>query len=151
MTFCVYGIRGSNDKRTYIGQCEYLLERLGRHNSGSVKSTASNRPWILIAVQFFETRAAARWVEYQLKKSRGKRNKWLRQNAVDQGSRWGYAPEGASREGKKDYLHFLYIAHGALSETQYFIHLAQRLHYLSLEDGDALREQMKSPLPVYTV
>jgi hypothetical protein len=59
--------------------------------------------------------------------------------------------EGASREGKKDYLHFLYIARGSLSETQYFIHLAQRLHYLSLEDGDALREQMKSPLPVYTV
>jgi hypothetical protein len=52
--------------------------------------------------------------------------------------------EGASREGKKDYLHFLYIARGSLSETQYFIHLAQRLHYLSLEDGDALPEQMKS-------
>ncbi len=28
--------------------------------------------------------------------------------------------EGASRESKKDYLHFLYIARGSLSETQYF-------------------------------
>jgi four helix bundle protein len=27
--------------------------------------------------------------------------------------------EGASRESKKDYLHFLYIARGSLSETQY--------------------------------
>ena len=59
--------------------------------------------------------------------------------------------EGASRESKKDYLHFLYIARGSLSETQYFIHLARRLDYLSLEEADALREQTKSSLPVYTV
>ena len=51
--------------------------------------------------------------------------------------------EGASRESKKDYLHFLYIARGSLSETQYFIHLAQRLQYLSPEEADTLREQMK--------
>ena len=51
--------------------------------------------------------------------------------------------EGASRESKKDYLHFLYIARGALSETQYFIHLARRLDYLSSADADALREQTK--------
>jgi four helix bundle protein len=51
--------------------------------------------------------------------------------------------EGASRESKKDYLHFLYIARGSLSETQYFIHLARRLNYLSLEEAGALREQTK--------
>ena len=51
--------------------------------------------------------------------------------------------EGASRESKKDYLHFLYIARGSLSETQYFIHLARRLDYLSVEESDALHEQTK--------
>ena len=51
--------------------------------------------------------------------------------------------EGASRESKKDYLHFLYIARGSLSETQYFIHLARRLDYLSLQEADALRDQTK--------
>jgi four helix bundle protein len=51
--------------------------------------------------------------------------------------------EGASRESKKDYLHFLYIARGSLSETQYFIHLARRLDYLSVEEADTLREQTK--------
>jgi four helix bundle protein len=51
--------------------------------------------------------------------------------------------EGASRESKKDYLHFLYIARGSLSETQYFIHLARRLNYLSLEEADTLRQQTK--------
>ena len=51
--------------------------------------------------------------------------------------------EGASRESKKDYLHFLYIARGSLSETQYFIHLARRLNYLPPEESDMLREQTK--------
>ena len=51
--------------------------------------------------------------------------------------------EGSSRESKKDYLHFLYIARGSLSETQYFIHLARRLNYFGKEESDTLREQTK--------
>jgi four helix bundle protein len=51
--------------------------------------------------------------------------------------------EGSSRESKKDYLHFLYIARGSLSETQYFIHLALRLGYLSSEEADTLHGQTK--------
>lgn len=39
--------------------------------------------------------------------------------------------EGSSRESKRDYLHFLHIARGSLSESQYFIHLACRLGYLT--------------------
>lgn len=46
--------------------------------------------------------------------------------------------EGSSRESKKDYLHFLYIARGSLSETQYFIHLSRRLGYLSVQEADRL-------------
>jgi len=38
--------------------------------------------------------------------------------------------EGSSHDSKKDYLHFLYIARGSLSETQNFIHLAHRLGYI---------------------
>jgi len=51
--------------------------------------------------------------------------------------------EGSSRESKKDYLHFLYIARGSLSEAQYFIHLAHRLHYLSGQETDNLFGQTK--------
>jgi four helix bundle protein len=51
--------------------------------------------------------------------------------------------EGASRESKKDYLHFLYIGRGSLSETQYFIHLSRRLDYLPSEEADGLHNQTK--------
>jgi four helix bundle protein len=51
--------------------------------------------------------------------------------------------EGSSRESKKDYLHFLYIARGSLSETQYFIHLSQRLGYLNAQEADVLIGQTK--------
>ena len=51
--------------------------------------------------------------------------------------------EGSSRETRKDYLHFLYIARGSLSETQYFIHLARRLGYLSPDEADKLHGQTK--------
>jgi four helix bundle protein len=51
--------------------------------------------------------------------------------------------EGSSRESKRDYLHFLYIARGSLSEIQYFVHLSHRLGYLSAEQSAELRDQTK--------
>jgi four helix bundle protein len=47
--------------------------------------------------------------------------------------------EGSSRQSQKDYLHFLYISRGSLSEAHYFIHLAQRLGYIRLEETETLR------------
>lgn len=51
--------------------------------------------------------------------------------------------EGSARESKKDYLHFLYIARGPLSECQYFIHLASRLDYLGLESAQEVKGQLQ--------
>ena len=39
--------------------------------------------------------------------------------------------EGASRRHKKDYLHFLYMSRGSIAETEYLLHLANRLGYLN--------------------
>lgn len=51
--------------------------------------------------------------------------------------------EGSSRESKRDYLHFLHIARASLSESQYFIHLACRLGYLSESDQSRLQAQSR--------
>lgn len=49
--------------------------------------------------------------------------------------------EGANRSSKKEYLHFLSIAAGSLAETRYFLHLLQRLGYLSGPDYQQLVTQ----------
>ncbi len=51
--------------------------------------------------------------------------------------------EGSARESQRDYPPFLYIARGSLTETQYFVHLAHRLGYLSDDDYRQLAEQIK--------
>ncbi len=56
--------------------------------------------------------------------------------------------EGSSRESMKDYLHFLHIARGSLSETRYFIHLARRLNYLTVEEQRPLTEASEEALRV---
>lgn len=52
--------------------------------------------------------------------------------------------EGSARGTKRDYLHFLHIARGSLTEAQYFIHLSQRLGYLPDSNYKALMEQTKA-------
>ena len=52
--------------------------------------------------------------------------------------------EGSSRESKRDYLHFLYIARGSLSEAQYFVHLSHRLGYLPDGEAEKLDARTKS-------
>lgn len=43
----------------YIGSAEDLDNRLGRHNSGQVKSTKAYRPWRLFEYHEFRTRSEA--------------------------------------------------------------------------------------------
>lgn len=54
--------------------------------------------------------------------------------------------EGAARQSKKDYLHFLYIARGSAAEVQYFIHLAGRLGYLTAAQIGNLSDQSRQSL-----
>ena len=50
--------------------------------------------------------------------------------------------EGSGRESNADYLRFLSMARGSLAETEYFLHLARRLGYLSEVDWDQLTAQV---------
>jgi putative endonuclease len=78
--FTVYAIQSLSAKRIYIGQTKDLSKRLQYHNLGYVKSTSRTRPWKLIAFVRVNSSSEARWVERELKKSRGKRMKWIEQN-----------------------------------------------------------------------
>jgi len=48
--------------------------------------------------------------------------------------------EGAGRQTKKDYLHFLYIANGSLAEVRYHLHLSKRLDILSSDQYRQISE-----------
>jgi putative endonuclease len=77
--FIVYAIKSSRTGRIYIGQTNDLDARLLEHNKGNVPSTRKECPWHAIKTEGFDTRSQARWHEYQLKSSRGRRLKWLEQ------------------------------------------------------------------------
>ena len=50
--------------------------------------------------------------------------------------------EGAGRESNPDYLRFLSMAQGSLSETEYFLHLSNRLGYLKESEWNQITEQV---------
>ncbi len=77
--FIVYAIKSISTGRIYIGQTNDPAARLLEHNRGNVSSTQYETPWQIIKTEAFDTRSQARWYEYQLKSSRGRRLKWLEQ------------------------------------------------------------------------
>jgi predicted GIY-YIG superfamily endonuclease len=77
MMFFVYAIKSDMRNRIYIGHAKDIERRLRYHNFGYVRSTAKHRPWVLVAKQGFGNRNEARWLERQLKRSIGRRDKWL--------------------------------------------------------------------------
>jgi len=75
--YFVYAIQSLSKKRIYIGHTKDFKKRLQYHNAGYVKSTSNARPWVLLALDEFDTRSKARWIERELKRSSGKRRKWI--------------------------------------------------------------------------
>jgi predicted GIY-YIG superfamily endonuclease len=81
----VYAIQNTSG-RIYIGQTGNWDTRSKAHNGGSVRSTRTDGPWRLVAFAKCPTQSDARWLEFQLKRSRGKRIKWLEKHSV--GNEW---------------------------------------------------------------
>jgi putative endonuclease len=67
MTFFVYILYSEEFDAFYKGQTQNLEERLNRHNSGLVKSTARYKPWKLVWVTKKTTRKEALSLEKKLK------------------------------------------------------------------------------------
>ena len=59
-------------KRIYVGHTSNIGFRLARHNEGLVRSTAAHRPWRVLFVEEFDTRAEAMRREKQLKGGQGR-------------------------------------------------------------------------------
>jgi len=81
--FFVYAIQNLSSERIYIGQTRDLDQRLSYHNAGYVRSTSGDRPFRLIALQQISNRSEARWIERELKRSKGKRTKWIEQHRIE--------------------------------------------------------------------
>ncbi len=135
--FYAYAIRSHFHGRTYIGQTNDLNKRLQSHNSGHVRSTAKDRPWELLAIEEFDTREEARWLERQLKKSRGKREAWINAHYV-QSIQLG---EG-KRRYEKHFISKLSDADAEQLETQHWIIIAQDCEYLTHEQFESLKQKL---------
>ena len=81
--YYVYAIQSMPKERIYIGHTEQIDARLKYHNLGYVKSTFKDRPWRLVASETTDKRDEARWLERSLKRSRGKRLKWIEANRIN--------------------------------------------------------------------
>jgi predicted GIY-YIG superfamily endonuclease len=80
----VYALRSSGKGLIYIGQTKDLPGRIQCHNKGYVRSTRNGRPWELIAFEKLKSINEARWIENGLKRSQGKRMKWLEEKRLAQ-------------------------------------------------------------------
>jgi putative endonuclease len=79
----IYALQSKANGRIYVGQTNDINKRLHSHNEGYVKSTSDGRPWELVALEKVESVSQARWKEKELKKSLGKRIKWLEQKRLN--------------------------------------------------------------------
>jgi putative endonuclease len=70
--FYVYILKSTINKDLYIGYSEDLKRRLMEHNSGNVRATKPNRPWILIYYEAYKDKRDASKREKHLKMHRVK-------------------------------------------------------------------------------
>ncbi|MBI3586360.1 MAG: GIY-YIG nuclease family protein [Ignavibacteriales bacterium] len=71
MKYFFYILRSKNDGRYYKGQTEDVEARLQRHNRGDSRSTKAGRPWELVYVEEYTSRAEAIRRERFLKSASG--------------------------------------------------------------------------------
>ena len=81
--FVVYVLYSVNHQKIYIGYTSALIDRFHSHNKFSTRGyTVKYRPWIVVHVEFFESKIAALKREKEIKSSRGRDFIW---NQIKQG------------------------------------------------------------------
>ncbi len=71
MEYCVYILWSYSAKKSYVGFTSCVIERMKSHNELGRNWTASYRPWILVHIEFFETKQQAMQREKYFKSGRG--------------------------------------------------------------------------------
>jgi putative endonuclease len=70
--FVVYILYSEKFQKDYVGMSSDLIDRFHSHNSLATKGyTVKFRPWMVIYVEFFETKSAALKREKYFKSGRG--------------------------------------------------------------------------------
>ncbi|HNQ67105.1 MAG TPA: GIY-YIG nuclease family protein [Bacteroidales bacterium] len=82
MRYYIYILYSEKFDKYYYGQTNDLKERLIKHNSKKVNSTAKYSPWIIFAYKELETRSEAIAFERKIKnlKSRTRVHEYLRKH-----------------------------------------------------------------------
>ncbi|MEQ8582187.1 MAG: GIY-YIG nuclease family protein [Marinoscillum sp.] len=80
--FYVYILKSIEHARHYTGMTSDLERRLSEHNSGKTKSTRAFKPWKLVYLEEYDTRAEARNREKYLKSGSGR--EWLKTKIASQ-------------------------------------------------------------------
>ncbi len=77
--FAVYVLFSQKFDKIYIGYTSDLISRFKSHNELGKGWSKKFRPWIVIHLEFFNTKKEAMIREKQLKSSRGRN--WIRKNS----------------------------------------------------------------------
>jgi len=70
--FFLYILYSQSKDRFYIGSTGNLSDRINRHNSGRSKATKAGRPWKLMYVEEFNSRADAMKREFFIKNKKSR-------------------------------------------------------------------------------
>ena len=77
MDYVVYILYSAKSNRNYTGYTTDLITRFASHNAFGKDSTRLYRPWIVVHVEFFETKGEALKKEKYYKSGRGSQKKNL--------------------------------------------------------------------------
>jgi len=79
--FFTYVLYSPSHDRIYVGQTDNMDARISRHNAGLIKSTKAYKPWELLHVEEFSSRAEAMNREKELKSHKGR--DWIRDSMLN--------------------------------------------------------------------
>ena len=81
--FCVYILYSLKNHKIYIGETNSIINRFHSHNELGKKGwTISGRPWVVVHIEFFETKSDALKREKQLKSGQGRQ--WIHEFILNQ-------------------------------------------------------------------